>query len=205
MMLKLLTLSFCILCVSCSEKTQESTASSTPEILESPQTQLTKNYFQEGEDISIHIKGIPFDEATEINGTYAIGLSKSIKMPFLKEPIIITNLNCEELARKIETLYIDNHIYNFPKVTVSKRQLTGCIHKVQKFITVSGDLPRPGPMNYKPGITAIEALEAAGYVLTEEPAKFELIRNGKTYEYELSDAKHQNIKLYPHDQISLQK
>ncbi len=115
-----------------------------------------------GDTLSISIKGVPQDEQTQINGNYPVNSKGGLFLPYLvKTPMAVQGLTCKAIARNIEKAYKEAKIYTTPVILVQKIRehksgCGGCRLPIGRFLTVSGDVRRPGPQAYRPGLTLMD-------------------------------------------------
>ena len=105
------------------------------------------------------------------------------------------------LARKIESAYKAAEIYTTPTIQILAD--SGDRLVVQQ-ITVGGKVRQPGPKAYSRNMTLYDAIMAAGGP-TEFGAmnRVKLYRNGKAYTYDLNQASHKLLKVFPRDTIDV--
>lgn len=153
-----------------------------------------------GRAIEIQIKGVPQEEIVQINGTYPVSDSGLINMPHIGT-IRAAGLSPIQLAQNIQNAYRSAQIYRNPTIQV----LASSDDTVTKhFVTVGGQVKRPGPVDYMRGMTLYQALQAGGGA-TEFGSMYRvrLIRAGKQREYDLTDTQNKNIPVQPNDTIEV--
>ncbi len=168
-----------------------------------------------GDTLTIMIKGVPQEEQNQINGNYEVSKSNRIHLPYLSStPISTRGLTTASLARRIEAAYKNAQIYTTPNISIqsaneqkalAKKEELDTTHKLQKFLTVSGQVGRPGPQQYRPGMRLIDVVSAAGPSTFAAQNRVELLRNGKVYKYNMKIPAHMVEKVYPNDQITLRE
>lgn len=159
-----------------------------------------------GDTLTITIKGVPQEEQAQINGMYPVTSSGRIKIPYIDGYIAANGRSAEAVARSIEGAYKSAKIYNNPTISITFENLKKQqdeIDRVKKFVTLSGELGRPGPIPYRPGMTLNEAVFSGAPTTFGATNRVELLRNGKKYKYDMRNAQHMMLKVYPNDQIKV--
>ena len=156
--------------------------------------------------LTISIKGVPQSEQARISGPYVVSPSGFVYLPLLDadKGIKASGLSSSSLARKIEAAYRSAEIYQNPRITVisSKDQEADKIDA--QTVTIGGFVKRPGPVQYRRGMTLFEAVSAAGgETAFGSIRRVELHRNGKRFVYDLKNAAHMREKVYPGDSINV--
>ena len=164
-----------------------------------------------GDTLAIAIRGVPQEEQAQINGSYQVSTDGKVHLPYLSNQAIYANgLTTASLARKIEAAYKNAKIYTTPSISI---QSTGELAKkdmertqdLQKFLTVSGQVGRPGPQQYRPGMKLIDVVSSAGPTTFAAQNRVELLRNGKVYKYDMKVPAHMVELVYPNDQITIKE
>lgn len=156
-----------------------------------------------GDTLNISIKGVPQDEQVQITGPYVVTPAGQLKLPYINGYISAKG-STSAVARRIEAAYKNAKIYTTPTITIkSMREAKAEDDAIKKFITVSGQVGRPGPMAYRPGMTLNEAVAGAAPTTFAALNRVELLRNGKVYKYDVKRADHKLLKIYPNDQINV--
>lgn len=153
-----------------------------------------------GRAIEIQIKGVPQEEIVQINGTYPVSDSGLINMPHIGT-VRAAGLSPIQLAQNIQNAYRSAQIYRNPTIQV----LASSDDTVTKhFVTIGGQVKRPGPVDYMRGMTLYQALQAGGGA-TEFGSMYRvrLIRAGKQREYDLTQTQFKNIPVQPSDTIEV--
>ena len=156
-----------------------------------------------GDVLSITIKGVPQDEQTSISGNYEVNASGQIKLPYLNNYVSARG-STSTVARRVEAAYKSAKIYTTPTITINSMRASDAITKdIQKFVTVTGQVGRSGPVQYRPGMTINEVVATAAPNTFAATNRVELQRNGKVYKYNLKLPAHRTLKVYPNDQINV--
>lgn len=170
------------------------------------------NTLQAGDQVSMSIKGIPADEQQSVSGAYAVNTSGQIKVPHLKNMISVSGLTLDAASRKIEAAYKAAQIYTSPTVVlfsqrvqdrIKAEQEINNIEDLAKFVTVMGQVGRPGPIPYREGMTLSEAVSQSAPNAFADWKKIKLTRDGKEYIINLRIAKYKTLKLVDGDLIEI--
>ncbi len=171
-----------------------------------PMLAIAQGRITAGDTLTITIKGVPQEEQAQINNAYPVSAKGRIKLPFIDEYITASGQSAESVSRKIEAAYRAAKIYNNPNISITfvnlKKQADEK-HKVQKFVTLSGQVGRSGPIPFRPGMTLNEAVSSGAPTVFGATNRVELLRNGTTYKYNMKNTKHMMLKIYPNDQIKV--
>jgi len=162
-----------------------------------------------GDTLSIVIKGVPTEEQTTVNGNYPVSNSGKIHLPYI-DPISANGVSADNLARRVENAYKSAEIYTTPNIsitslTTTEKEREKIKHAQEKFVTVSGQVGRSGPQLYRPGMRLIDVVSAASPNEFAAQNRVVLIRNGKTYKYDLGKPAHTVLLVYPNDQVKLEQ
>ncbi|MEO1857160.1 MAG: SLBB domain-containing protein [Rubritalea sp.] len=167
------------------------------------------SYVKTGEKITITIKGVPASEQSSINGEYIVSDSGLLYMPMLKRGLKASGTSSSTVARRIEAAYREAKIYSNPRITILTAQADIEIDRGRKreneFVTVSGEVKRDGPVQYRTGLTIYEAIATAGGVDTFGAMnRVKLERNGRETIYDLKkNAISRTIKVRVGDVITV--
>ncbi len=170
-----------------------------------PMLAAAQGKISSGDTLAITIKGVPQEEQIQINGAYPVTNGR-IKIPYISGYISASGQSAEAVSRRIEAAYKAAKIYNNPTISIavqSFRKTEAERHKVQKFVTLSGEVSRPGPLPFRPGMTISEAVFSGAPSTFGATNRVILIRNGKTYKYNMKDTTHMSVKLYANDHIKV--
>jgi len=161
---------------------------------------------QPGDSLQIAIKGVPQDEQSQITGVYVVNASGKLKLPLMNQ-LISASGSTTTVALRIESAYKNAGIYTTPTITVSssrsQAEIDKDLEKLRTFVTVSGQVGRQGPIPYREGMTLNEVVSQASPNTFAALKRVVLLRNGKTYKYNLKDTTHMVLKVYPNDQITV--
>ena len=166
-----------------------------------------------GEKITITIKGVPASEQSSIYGEYVVDDSGNLFLPMLKSGIKAAGSSSSTVARRIEAAYRDAKIYANPRITIVtvNDAIKGEIERTKKTtvlnetVTVSGEVKRDGPVQYRSGMTIYEAIATAGGVDTFGAMnRVMLERNGRERIYDLKKSTaNRTIKVEVGDVITV--
>jgi len=156
-----------------------------------------------GDTLNISIKGVPQEEQSQISGPYVVNASGQLKLPYIKGYVSASG-STSTVARRIEAAYKAAKIYTTPTITInSMRETAATQTKIQKFVTVAGQVARSGPIAYRPGMTLGEAVATSAPNTFAALNRVELLRNGRVYKYNVKLASHKMLKVYANDQINV--
>lgn len=168
-----------------------------------------------GDTLTIMIKGVPQEEQVQINGAYQVSPANKVFLPYLTNtPISTSGLTTTSLARRIEAAYRNAQIYTTPTISVqslyeqneeAKKRDKKTTDEIQKYLTVSGQVGRPGPQLYRPELRLIDVVSQAGPTTFAAQNRVELLRNGKVYKYDMRVPADMVQKVYVNDQITLKE
>ena len=112
------------------------------------------------ETITVTIKGVPQMEQTKISAQYVVDSSCKLYMPFIQGGISASGLSSSALARRIEAAYRAAEIYTTPRITIITARDEATKRTISKTVTVGGKVRRPGPIDYREGMTLYQAVLA---------------------------------------------
>lgn len=146
-----------------------------------------------GDNVEIILKGVPAAEKAKVDGRYVVGESGTIRLPLADVAVHAAGLNGEQLARKIEAAYREAEIYVRPTIVVVMGDTP---RPSAAQVSVGGQVRRPGPLNFRQGMTVLEALQAAGDLTKFGTRKRVVLkRAGKNFVLDLRDPKMENFRL----------
>jgi protein involved in polysaccharide export with SLBB domain len=155
-----------------------------------------------GDRIGITIKGVPPSDAAEISKSYTLDDNGEIIVPHLQR-IRAIGLTPSSLQYVIQQSYTDQQFFTSPLVTVATLPIDD-----PRLIYVSRGVVQPGPKPYKPGLTAYQAIMAAGGTY-DNVRKVRIIRTNpdgtrQTIQLDLRGPNNKaalNFSLQPEDQV----
>ncbi|MCB1224243.1 MAG: polysaccharide biosynthesis/export family protein [Verrucomicrobiales bacterium] len=111
-----------------------------------------------GDRITLTIGGVPPEEIQQISKVYTIAENGVISLLHIQE-VKAAGLKPSELQRAVEATYRREEIYTNPTVTISIDDALG--GAPSRVVYVVGVM-QPGPKPFKPGLTALQAVNAGG-------------------------------------------
>lgn len=163
---------------------------------------LAQSEIKAGKALQITIQGVPTEEQQKINGQYMVTDGGTISMPLLQSPIRAAGMNPGSLASVIQSRYKSEGIYRNPTIQVFSNAEGAGVDK--QFVTVGGQVRRPGPVEYSRELTLYQAIQAAGGATEFGTLKrVILLRGGKGRAYDASQTQFMNIPLSPSDTIEV--
>ncbi len=154
-------------------------------------------------DLEIRLTGIPAAEQSRINGVYQVDSSGNIRMWEIGT-IRAAGLTATSLAQTIEGRFKSAQIYTSPVAIVQMSQVDDDNFS---FLTVGGNVSRPGQVQFVNGMTLAQAIiQAGGPTAFGTTKRVTIFREGKRYELSpLTNDQHKLEKVYPNDTISIDK
>jgi polysaccharide export outer membrane protein len=157
-----------------------------------------------GDRIQLTIRGVDPAEQEKINGSYRIGESGGVRLPFLSAAVQARGLTTEQFARSAEAAYRNEGIYVRPAIEVEPVQ-GGEQDGGPAVISLGGQVRRAGETPYRKGMTVIQAIDAAGGRNEFGGRNLLLFRDGKQYCLDFTQLAHKNIVLKPGDSIQVEQ
>jgi polysaccharide export outer membrane protein len=114
-----------------------------------PQTELTEYAIQPGDTLALHFYYHPDHD----QGSVLVGSDGRIMLPLLG-PVMAAGLTPSQLAAQLEAMYSSN--LRDPRISVAIDTV------YRNLVWVGGEVNKPGFVRYRPGLTAVQALVAAG-------------------------------------------
>lgn len=150
--------------------------------------------------VSISVQGVPDADRSTINSTYPVSQNGTINMPYIGE-VRASGLLPERLASNLQSRYRDAQIYTNPTFQVIA---TSSDDIVQQVVHVGGYVGRPGPVQFRNGMTLWQAIQSAG----GENAfgsiyRVRLFRGGESKVYDLNNPAAMRIPLRPNDMVDV--
>jgi protein involved in polysaccharide export with SLBB domain len=119
--------------------------------------------------IELKIGGVPANDAKAVTGEYVVDGQGYINLPNLGR-IKIAGLTLSAAQTVIETGYRSHDIYTRPTIAISM----GTVHR---WINVGGAVKTPQKVNYKPDLTVLASIDAAGgFSSAADQQKVRLVR-----------------------------
>lgn len=152
-----------------------------------------------GDSLEIYLKGVPSGEKAKVEGRYVVGESGTIRVPLADVSVKAVGLTGEELARKMEAVYRSEEIYTRPTIEVVTNDDVG---PAKAQVSVGGQVKRAGIVAFRPGMTVVQAIQAAGDMTAFGTKKRIMIeRDGKVIKLDLRKTASRNFKLRADDTI----
>lgn len=156
---------------------------------------------QKGDTLVISLRGVPVSEQAKVNGEYHVRDTGNIRVPIINVNVRALGRNPEVVERSIEEAFKKAEIYVAPTISVEVKNRVD----ERKVLSVGGHVKRPGRVQYREGMTLLEAVQQAGDRTTFGSAYVYLTRtvNGKAtrYKYDIEKPAHQSLRVYPNDTI----
>ena len=154
-----------------------------------------------GDNLKIYLKGVPAPEKAKVDGAYVVGKSGSIRIPLADVSVSAAGLNGEQLARKIEAVFREAQIYTKPTIEVVTNDVTA---STEAQVSVGGKVVRPGPQAFRPGLTIVQAIQAAGDMTMWGTKKRVYVeRNKERFTLDLRKGAHRSFKLLANDVVTV--
>lgn len=160
-----------------------------------------------GDAVEISLRGVPLAEQQKVNGIYRVRDSGNIRIPIINVNVKAVGRKPEDVERSIELAFKNAQIYTMPTITLAVRK--GEKIDVRKVVLVGGEVRRPGRVQFRDGMTLMEAVEQAGgratfaskflYLTRKNPRTGKLERHKLIYK----DPKTKSLKLMPDDLINV--
>jgi polysaccharide biosynthesis/export protein VpsN len=152
--------------------------------------------------IELRIAAVPASDQSSIGGKYSISSSGTIALPYLNQEIKAAGLRFSDLARNVEAAYKAAGIYTNPRITITGMMETTV---VQRLVTVGGEVRAPGVVQWRDGLTILDAIiEKGGFGDFAKTKEVRLMRGSATTVHNLRDVTKdpsQNVRLQVNDRI----
>ena len=152
-----------------------------------------------GDTLQIIIKGVPADEKPRIDGKYVVGGAGTIRLPILDADHPAAGKTGEKLARSIERAYREAEVYTSPTIEVITNDVAP---PAAAMVSVGGEVKRPGPVPFRPGMTIVQLIQAAGDMTIYGTKKRVYVTRGrKTFELDLRKDAHRHFEMMGDDTV----
>jgi protein involved in polysaccharide export with SLBB domain len=152
-----------------------------------------------GDTLQIYLKGVPASEKPKVDGRYVVGESGTIRVPLADVSLKAAGLTGEQLARKMEAVFRTAEIYTRPTVEVVTNDAP---EPAAARVSVGGQAKRAGVVAFRPGMTVVQAIQAAGDMTPFGTKKrITVERDGKVIKLDLRQPAARNFKLRVDDTI----
>jgi polysaccharide export outer membrane protein len=151
-----------------------------------------------GDQVEIHIAGVPLEDQQQFQGTYAVDESGMINVPYIGL-IKAGGLAPSQVQTAIQNALVAGQIYTNP--TVSVNPPAGA-----RYLSVGGAVRQPGRVQYTSDLTLITTINAAGGPSDFAGDKIRLVRQGKVSMFsrkKLNKDPSQDPAVQPGDQIEI--
>ena len=152
-----------------------------------------------GDALQIYLKGVPASEKPKVDGRYVVGESGTIRVPLADVSLKAAGLTGEQLARKMEEVFRKAEIYTRPTIEVVTNNAP---EPASARVSVGGQVKRAGVVAFRPGMTVVQAIQAAGDMTPFGTKKrITVERAGKVIKLDLRQPVARNFKLRVDDTI----
>lgn len=154
-----------------------------------------------GTSVQITIMGVPAEEKGKIDALYPVSQSGTVNLPFIGV-IRASGMRPETLATKIQNAYRAAQIYTSPTIQVVSTAAGGSV--TAEVVHIGGQVRRTGPVSFQKNLTIYQAIQAAGGSTEFGSLKrVKLYRDGKTFEYDVTDPQVKRVRLKPNDTLEI--
>ncbi|MDB6077868.1 MAG: putative polysaccharide export protein [Akkermansiaceae bacterium] len=155
-----------------------------------------------GRAVELDLKGVSSEESARFHGVYPVSDSGTVNLPNLSSPVRAAGLTASQLSGAIEAAYRSAGIYKDPKVQVIASTTERGAEEL--VLTIGGQVKRPGPVKFNPGMTLYQALQAGGGATEFGSMKrVNLIREGKARTIDLTKNEDKNLPAKPNDTLEV--
>lgn len=91
----------------------------------------------------------------ELPKEYEVGHDGTVQLPYVQE-MVVGGLEPQQIARQIKARLEEKRILKDPVVLIRIQEINS------RKITILGQVQKPGPVPYQPGLTLMEAISMAG-------------------------------------------
>lgn len=159
-----------------------------------------------GDLVNIAIKGVPPGEQNLINGEYVVSGNGFLYIPMIEKGIKVSGSSTSTVARRIEAAYKSAKIYTDPRITVISTSAVRDRELINKnsFVTVTGQVKRPGPVQFTTGLTVYGAIASGGDITPFGAlGRVEILRAGKKIVLDLKKTQNRTYKARIGDMITV--
>lgn len=154
-----------------------------------------------GGTVSVQFKNIPSEDATNVNGDYAVSREDgTISMPYLSGRVGVAGLTARQVENKLRSLYLSQEIYSDP-IVMANVGPKGEAAIDARYVQVTGYVGSKKNLPYREGMTLIQALIECGDITDFGSRKIQVTRGKVTRTYDYFSARDRAIKLLPNDSI----
>lgn len=166
------------------------------------QSEVTEPRINPGSHLQISFKNIPAEDATSVTGTYTVSRGDgTLNLPYLSSRVKVQGMTVRNAEAAIRSQYVAQKIYSDPIIQVTLDNGEATVDT--RYITVSGYVSAKKNLQYREGISLIEALLECGDI-TDYGSRYIQVTRGKvTRTYDYFSARDRAIKLQPNDSINV--
>jgi len=151
---------------------------------------------------------VPVDEQAKVHSKLEVRASGVIRIPMINKDVRAAGRDPEAVEREIEALFKKAEIYRAPTISVQVHAKKKDEQVWKKVVIVGGEVRRPGRVQFREGMTIMEALQQAGGRGTFASKYFYLTRKDKAgvlkrYKYNYKDSKTHGLKVFPNDMLNV--
>ena len=152
-----------------------------------------------GDSVRIIIRGVPADEKPKVDGNYVVGKQGTIRLPILDLNHSAAGKTGEQLARSIEKAYRDAEVYSTPTIeVVTNDEAPPAVATV----SIGGEVKSPGPVPFRPGMTIVQLIQAAGdMTMFGTKKRVDVTRGKETFRLDLRKSSHRLFEMKVDDTV----
>ncbi|MGB0774361.1 MAG: polysaccharide biosynthesis/export family protein [Akkermansiaceae bacterium] len=163
---------------------------------------------QNGDVVVVSLKGVPQAEQTKVDSKLEVRDDGFIRIPVVNVKIKAAGRQPDDVERSIEQAFVKAEIYTKPTITIQVISKKDARIDVRKVISVGGAVKRNGGVQYREGMTLLQAIQEAGgrtpfaskyVILTRKNAKSQSVR----YLYNILNGEHQNLRVKEGDTVTV--
>lgn len=157
---------------------------------------------QRGSKIVLTFRNIPSEDKANVDGEYFVSYDDgTLSLPHLSGRIRAVGKTARQLEDLIRAKYIEEKIYAHPIVSAQVGDPKEIEDLNKRYIQITGNVASKRNLQYRPGITLIEALIECGDITDHGSRHIQVTRKGVTRTYDYFSAHDRSIKLSPNDVI----
>ncbi|MCC8021419.1 MAG: SLBB domain-containing protein [Akkermansia sp.] len=153
--------------------------------------------------IRIQIKGVPNEDVTIISDEYVLASSGTVSLPYLPAPVRLAGMTGQQVADKLAKLYKEAQIFSDP-VFIVRVDSDEIKDRAKRYVHVTGNVKDKKNLQYREGLTLIEALLECGDITDYGSRYIQVTRGGETRSYDYFSARDRSLQLRPTDVIFVQ-
>ncbi len=152
--------------------------------------------------VRLEFRDIPSEDKPNVDGNYPVSNDDgTIMLPYLSSRVRVVGKTARQLSDMVRQLYIEQKVYSRPIVMASVGDDGEVRDLMQRRITVSGYVNAKKPVQYRHGITLLQALLECGDISVHGSRHIQVTRKNVTRTYDYFSAKDRSIKLLPNDEV----